>query len=120
MVPAQPDRHLWHDGQFRTPRHFINLIVALIDLSQMKAWLTLRVARRVFPFRFSRTSSASTPASGLGRGRLSGDKLTPAQWKFLENHAFTGFDNDANMVKVAILNMYLHKMEKRTSASITR
>jgi type I restriction enzyme M protein len=27
-------------------------------------------------------------------------------------HAFTGFDNDANMVKIAILNLYLHQLEK--------
>src|SRR6185437_13661979 len=30
----------------------------------------------------------------------------------LENHAFTGFDNDANMVKIGILNLYLHQLEK--------
>jgi type I restriction enzyme M protein len=41
-----------------------------------------------------------------------GDKLTPAQWKFLEEQAFTGFDNDANMVKIAILNLYLHGLDK--------
>jgi type I restriction enzyme M protein len=38
--------------------------------------------------------------------------LKPAQWKFLEEQAFTGFDNDANMVKIAILNLYLHQLEK--------
>jgi type I restriction enzyme M protein len=34
------------------------------------------------------------------------------EWKFLEEQAFTGFDNDANMVKIAILNLYLHRLEK--------
>ena len=38
--------------------------------------------------------------------------LKAAQWKFLEEHAITGFDNDANMVKIAILNLYLHQLEK--------
>lgn len=38
--------------------------------------------------------------------------LKKAQWEFLDQHAFTGFDNDANMVKIAILNLYLHKLEK--------
>ena len=38
--------------------------------------------------------------------------LKPAQWKFLEEQAFTGFDNDANMVKIAILNLYLHQLER--------
>ena len=72
---------------------------------------TLRTAG--FPISvFTHIKRKHTSKADLERGRLSGDLLTPAQWKFLENHAFTGFDNDANMVKVAILNMYLHKMEK--------
>jgi len=43
---------------------------------------------------------------------VDGGLLKPAQWKFLEEQAFTGFDNDANMVKIAILNLYLHQLEK--------
>jgi len=61
---------------------------------------------------FTHIKRKHTSKADLERGRLSGDLLTPAQWRFLEERAFTGFDNDANMVKVAILNMYLHKMEK--------
>jgi type I restriction enzyme M protein len=38
--------------------------------------------------------------------------LKPKQWEFLEQHAFTGFDNDANMVKIAILNLYLYQLKK--------
>ena len=30
----------------------------------------------------------------------------------MKNQAFTGFDNDANMVKIAILNLYLHQLER--------
>ncbi len=43
---------------------------------------------------------------------MDGSLLKPAQWKFLEEQAFTGFDNDANMVKIAILNLYLHQLER--------
>jgi len=43
---------------------------------------------------------------------MDGSVLKPAQWKFLEEQAFTGFDNDANMVKIAILNLYLHQLER--------
>jgi type I restriction enzyme M protein len=43
---------------------------------------------------------------------VDGSILKPAQWKFLEEQAFTGFDNDANMVKIAILNLYLHQLER--------
>jgi type I restriction-modification system DNA methylase subunit len=38
--------------------------------------------------------------------------LKPGQWRFLEEQAFTGYDNDANMVKIAILNLYLHQLER--------
>jgi type I restriction enzyme M protein len=48
----------------------------------------------------------------LARGVIDGSLLKPKQWEFLEQHAFTGFDNDANMVKIAILNLYLHQLEK--------
>jgi type I restriction enzyme M protein len=43
---------------------------------------------------------------------MDGAMLKPAEWRFLEEQAFTGFDNDANMVKIAILNLYLHQLEK--------
>ena len=53
-----------------------------------------------------------TKPADLKRGLVDGAILKPAQWKFLEEQAFTGFDNDANMVKIAILNLYLHQLEK--------
>jgi type I restriction enzyme M protein len=53
-----------------------------------------------------------TKAADLKRGNIDGSMLKPAQWKFLEEQAFTGFDNDANMVKIAILNLYLHQLER--------
>ena len=53
-----------------------------------------------------------TKPADLARGIVDGSLLKPAQWKFLEEQAFTGFDNDANMVKIAILNLYLHQLER--------
>ena len=53
-----------------------------------------------------------TKPADLRRGNFDGTLLKPAQWKFIEDHAFTGYDNDANMVKIAILNLYLHQLEK--------
>jgi type I restriction enzyme M protein len=53
-----------------------------------------------------------TSKAELAKGHLTGDQLKPAQWKFLEDQAFTGYDNDANMVKIGILNLYLHRLEK--------
>ena len=53
-----------------------------------------------------------TKLADLKRGIVDGSMLKPAQWKFLEEQALTGFDNDANMVKIAILNLYLHQLER--------
>lgn len=101
------------NGQFRTPRHIIDMIVALIDPQPHETIVDPACGTAGFLVSaFTHIKRKHTSKADASRGRLTGDKLTPAQWKFLENNAFTGFDNDANMVKVAILNLYLHKMEK--------
>jgi type I restriction enzyme M protein len=53
-----------------------------------------------------------TKPADLKRGRVDGALLKPGQWRFLEEQAFTGYDNDANMVKISILNLYLHQLER--------
>src|SRR5205085_2029514 len=53
-----------------------------------------------------------TKPADLARGVIDGSLLRPKQWSWLEQQAFTGFDNDANMVKIAILNLYLHRLER--------
>jgi type I restriction enzyme M protein len=101
------------NGQFRTPRHIIGLIVALIDPQPNESMVDPACGTAGFIIStFTHIKRAHTSKAELARGRITGDGLTPAQWKFLEERAFTGFDNDANMVKIAILNLYLHKMEK--------
>jgi type I restriction enzyme M protein len=101
------------NGQFRTPRHIIDLIVALIDPRPNETMADPACGTAGFLVSaFTHIKRKHTSKAELARGRVTGDLLTPAQWKFLEEQAFTGFDNDANMIKVAILNLYLHKMEK--------
>jgi type I restriction enzyme M protein len=98
------------NGQFRTPRHMIDLIVRLVDPQPGKtiadpacgtAGFLIAVLRYLLEKHTSK-GSRSYP----------GDLLSPTHWKFLEERALTGFDNDANMVKIAILNLYLHGLQK--------
>lgn len=101
------------NGQFRTPRHIIGMIVKLVnpqpsDMICDPACGTAGFLVAAFTHILRNNSSKQS----LERGELTGDLLSPIQWKFLEEQAFTGFDNDANMVKIAILNLYLHKLEK--------
>lgn len=101
------------NGQFRTPRHIIDLIVALVhprpglricDPACGTAGFLIAAYRHIL--------RTHTKPADLARGIVDGSLLKARQWEFLEQHAFTGFDNDANMVKIAILNLYLHQLER--------
>ena len=101
------------NGQFRTPRHIIDLIVELVNPQPGQRICDPACGTAGFLISaFTHILRQNTKAADLKRGNIDGSMLKPAQWKFLEEQAFTGFDNDANMVKIAILNLYLHQLEK--------
>ncbi|MDO8878514.1 MAG: N-6 DNA methylase [Pseudolabrys sp.] len=101
------------NGQFRTPRHIIDLITALVNPQPGQRICDPACGTAGFLISaFTHILRENTKPADLKRGLLDGASLKPAQWKFLEEQAFTGFDNDANMVKIAILNLYLHQLEK--------
>jgi type I restriction enzyme M protein len=101
------------NGQFRTPRHIIDLIVTLVNPQPGKRICDPACGTAGFLISaYNHILKAHTKASDLARGIADGNLLKTAQWKFMEDHAFTGYDNDANMVKIAILNLYLHQLEK--------
>jgi len=101
------------NGQFRTPRHIIDFIVEMVDPKPGRRICDPACGTAGFLISaFNYILKQNTSKADLKAGNVTGDKLKPAQWKFLEQQAFTGFDNDANMIKIAILNLYLHKLEK--------
>jgi len=101
------------NGQFRTPRHIIDLIVALVDPQPGMRICDPACGTAGFLISsFNHILYEHTKVADIKRGIVDGALLKPAQWRFLEEQAFTGFDNDANMVKIAILNLYLHQLEK--------
>jgi type I restriction enzyme M protein len=101
------------NGQFRTPRHIIDLIVALVDPQPGKRICDPACGTAGFLISsYNHILRKNTKPADLARGTVDGGLLKPSQWKFMEEHAFTGYDNDANMVKIAILNLYLHQLEK--------
>ena len=101
------------NGQFRTPRHIIDLMVSLVDPQPGQRICDPACGTAGFLISaFTYILRQHTKPADSKRGLVDGGLLKPAQWKFLEEHAFTGFDNDANMVKIAILNLYLHQLEK--------
>ncbi len=101
------------NGQFRTPRHIIDMIVALVDPQPGQRICDPAVGTAGFLISsFTHILRGNTKPADLKRGHVDGVLLKPAQWRFLEEQAFTGYDNDANMVKIGILNLYLHQLEK--------
>jgi type I restriction enzyme M protein len=101
------------NGQFRTPRHIIDLIVVIVNPQPGQRICDPAVGTAGFLISaFMHILRHNTKAADLKRGNVDGSILKPAQWKFLEEQAFIGFDNDANMVKIAILNLYLHQLER--------
>lgn len=101
------------NGQFRTPRHIIDMIVALVGPQPGQHICDPACGTAGFLISaYTRILHQNTKPADMKRGIVDGSMLKPAQWKFLEEHAFTGFDNDANMVKIGILNLYLHQLEK--------
>ncbi len=101
------------NGQFRTPRHIIDLMTALVNPQPGQRLCDPACGTAGFLISaFNHILRQYTKPADFKRGLMDGALLKPAQWKFLEEQAFTGFDNDANMVKIAILNLYLHQLEK--------
>jgi len=100
-------------GQFRTPRHIIDLIVELVNPKPGQRICDPACGTAGFLISaFTYILRQHTKPADLKRGHVDGALLKPAQWRFLEEQAFTGYENDANMVKISILNLYLHRLEK--------
>ena len=101
------------NGQFRTPRHIIDMIVRLVDPKPHHRICDAAVGTAGFLVSaFQYILLEHTKKADAERGIIDGSLLKPAQWKHLESEVFTGFDNDANMVKIAILNLYLHRLKQ--------
>jgi len=107
------------NGQFRTPRHIIQMMCALVDpklseeicdpacgtggflLGAYQHILTKHTSKKL----------RSIDENGLERG-LVGDKLTDdRQWKALKEKTFYGFDFDTTMVRVGLMNLITHGMD---------
>jgi len=100
-------------GQFRTARHIIAMMVEMVAPQPGERICDPACGTGGFLIAaFEYIKRTHTPKGSVAKGQITGEELSSAQWKFLEEQSFAGFDNDANMVKVAIMNLYLHQLEK--------
>jgi type I restriction enzyme M protein len=109
------------NGQFRTPRHIIHMMVEMIspkttDVIGDPACGTggFLVGALEYIYR-SNTSKTGIIERNDDQGQkikiYSGDKLNPDELKHIHNGMFCGFDFDTTMLRIASMNLILHGLE---------
>lgn len=103
-------------GQFRTPRHIIQLMCELVnpklgdticDPASGTAGFLLGAYQHIIT-QFTSDQNRQVDENGLVRGLL-GDKLTDErQWTHLKEKTFYGYDADESMVRIALMNLMMH------------
>ncbi|MDB5182798.1 MAG: methylase [Candidatus Saccharibacteria bacterium] len=98
-------------GQFRTPRHIIEFLVAVVAPKKGETILDPAVGTAGFlvkAFEYLRKEYTSPEQAATG-GAF--DKLSSKEHTFLYEHTFTGFDSDEDMIKFGMMNLYLHGLQ---------
>src|SRR6266516_1910294 len=108
------------NGQFRTPRHIIQMIVTLVDPKLGEeicdpACGTGGFLLGAYQHILTQHTSAEqrfVGEDGIERGQA-GDRLTdPRQWAALKEKTFYGYDFDTTMVRIGLMNLLLHGIEQ--------
>ena len=90
-------------GQFRTPRHIIDFIVAVVDPKKDETVLDPACGTAGFLISsYNHIKNANTNTDDRGH-----DTLTPDERRRLANN-FRGYDISPDMVRLSLANMYLH------------
>lgn len=107
------------NGQFRTPRHIIQMICSLIDPKLSEEICDPACGTGGFllgAYQHILTQHTSDQykekdENGIVRGLL-GDKLTDErQWQVLKEKTFYGYDFDTTMVRIGLMNLMLHGID---------
>lgn len=108
------------NGQFRTPRHIIQLMAEIIDPDVTDKICDpacgtggfLLGAYQHILTKYTSDKHLATDENGFKRGTL-GDKITKDKvWKKLKENTFFGFDIDQTMVRIGLMNLMLHDISK--------
>lgn len=104
------------NGQFRTPRHLIQLMCEILDPDWTDTICDpacgtggfLLGAYQHILTKYSSKEYLQKDENGFIRGTM-GDKITKdAVWKNLKEKTFYGFDIDQTMVRIGLMNLMLH------------
>lgn len=109
-------------AQFRTPRHLIRVIVQMVDPRIGQTICDPACGSDGFPIAaYEHILLANTSPEfirekigpdGLPRRIGIGDKLSRAQWDFLQKGTFHSFDGDQDILRMAAMNAVLHGFDE--------
>ncbi len=103
-------------GQFRTPRHIIELMVKLVDPHPTDLVCDPATGTAGFLVGVKEYLDKKYTTPGLEERREDGTVFYPGDQLFeyqdhIQNKLLTGFDFDATMLRIAAMNLLLHGME---------
>ena len=102
------------NGQFRTPRHIIDLMVAVLDPKPTErvadpACGTAGFLTRVNAYVYREaTSKDGVYEDEEGNKHYPGDQLSAQELNHIQNDMLHGFDFDSTMLRIAAMNLMLH------------
>ncbi len=108
------------NGQFRTPRHVIDLMVQLMapqpeevvaDPACGTAGFLVGTMQYLLQQHTSKEGQMHHEDNGNKSIIYSGDELTPLQRKHIAKKMFHGFEFDVTMLRIAAMNMMLHGVD---------
>ncbi|MCG7870982.1 MAG: type I restriction-modification system subunit M [Candidatus Thiodiazotropha lotti] len=113
------------NGQFRTPRHIIKLMVRMLDPKPDEtvadpacgtAGFLVGVMEHLLETYSSEEGIIIEEIEGPdGKPQkaitYTGDQLDQAQWRHIKTKMFHGFDFDNTMLRIAAMNLYMHGAE---------
>ena len=107
------------NGQFRTPRHIIKMMVELADPKFGETICDPACGTSGFLVNaYEHVLKQNTSKDLIKRDEhgnefgFKGDKLNSNQWEVLRQEILYGFDNDPTMVRIALMNLMMHGITK--------
>ncbi|MBU0977010.1 MAG: type I restriction-modification system subunit M [Nanoarchaeota archaeon] len=92
------------NGQFRTPRHIINMMIDLVDPNYGEKVLDPACGTGGFLVNAYEHILDKHKKEGVST-------LTAKQKEILDNDSFTGFDIDETMTRIALMNLIMHGIQ---------
>lgn len=97
------------NGQFRTPRHIIKMMVELLDPQYGDKICDPACGTAGFLVAaFEHILENNTSEDLVKEENYAGDKLNDNQWRILRDETLYGYDFDDVMLKISLMNLMMH------------